>query len=339
MIRLAARPITSLADAYAQMQIAINLELATLPVYLYAKFSILAGTNEQAVADFTAIAHEEMSHLCLACNILNAIGGNPVLQPLKYPSAFPGDIGPPGGAPIVAHLLRFSEAAIDQGMAIEQPVKPIPVVEGAFLAAVTTETIGQFYAKLDAYLSGLPANAWHKDRNQIRDTQFFPGQIYRVSDYASAHHAISQIVSQGEGTPDVPLDFENELAHYYRFWSLKMGKQITKGKTKGSYVWGSAIVVDYNAVHPAIADPSAHDFSKESPEARSVQDACNEAYTKLIDALQLAFSGDPDQMGTAVRAMFDLRKSALAALAIPLASGDVAGPAFIYSKAAIGGAP
>ncbi|HEV2865882.1 MAG TPA: ferritin-like protein [Allosphingosinicella sp.] len=333
MIRLQAQPIATLDDARDQLQTAINLELATLPVYLYTKFSILPDTNAQATADLSAIVGEEMTHMCLACNVLNALGGTPQLQPLRYPSTMPGDIGTPGQPPLRVSLLRFSEAAMQQGMLIEQPVKPVPVMAGTAMlggdADPQTETIGEFYDKLDAFLATLPPDAWHANRNQIDDSQFFPGQIYAVNGYPDASRAISQIKSEGEGTPEVILDFEDELAHYYRFWSLSMKRQLTKGPD-GSYHWGAPIDVDFDASFPAIDNPSLYDFSHEPPAAQAAQAACNLAYAQLIDELQRTFSGEKDRLGAAVRAMFDLRKAAMVALRTPLLNGGVAGPAFLY---------
>ncbi|HYG49122.1 MAG TPA: ferritin-like protein [Allosphingosinicella sp.] len=338
MIRLQATPPTSVDDAIAMLQTAIGIEFGTLPPYLYAKFSILPGTNGAAVDRLGMIVGQEMIHLCLVCNIVNALGGTPKLVAPVYPCTL-GDIGPPGGDPLMIHLLPFGPDAMAQGMAIEEPeeVPPYEVV-GLLKAQGGAMTIGQYYAVIDAFLATLPASAWTPGNNQITDAQFFPGQLFAVNGYADAHLAIQQIVSEGEGAKDNPLDFQNELAHFYRFGELFYDKVLTKIPQEPGYQWGpEPLGVDWSAAYPAIPDPGSHDFSKDSAAAQSAQAACNAAYTGMIDALQLAVTGQAGQLGAAVRKMFDLRMAAMAALQIPLADGkSVAGPSFLYTPAASG---
>lgn len=335
MIRLRLKSIASVADARSMLQTAIGVELGTLPPYLYAMFSIPPGKNVAAAARIRSVAMQEMIHMCLACNILNAIGGKPVLTPPSYPGPLPGDIGPPGGKALTIHLLPFSVAAMEQGMAIEQPEKPIKIpVEGLFAAeAAPAVTIGQFYEALDKFLATLPASTWKPGRHQIDDSQFFAGQLFPINSYDDAHRAIDDIVSEGEGAADSPLDFQDEVAHYYRFGECYHNKVLTKAKNPKGYAYGpQSLGIDWKAVYPAIPDPGKHDFSKEPPAAQAAQAACNQAYTQMIDELRLAVTRQGGRLGNAVRAMFDLRTSAQVAMTTPLADKKlVAGPSFLYT--------
>src|SRR6478735_2879373 len=72
---------TSIEDAQDQLQIAIGVEFGTLPPYLYTMFSIPPEENVASAQLIKSVLMQEMVHMCLACNILNAIGGNPVLTP------------------------------------------------------------------------------------------------------------------------------------------------------------------------------------------------------------------------------------------------------------------
>jgi hypothetical protein len=191
---------------------------------------------------------------------------------------------------------------------------------------------------VDVFLATLPPSVWQPGRNQIDDDQFFAGQLFAVNNYADAHNAIRQIVSEGEGSKDDPLDFQNELAHYYRFGEIFYDKVLTKIPEDPGYQWGpDPLGVDWDAVYPAIADPQTHDFSKDSEAAQAAQAACNLAYSGMIDSLQQAVEGDQGQLGAAVRKMFDLRMAAMAALQIPLADGvSVSGPSFVYTPTAPG---
>lgn len=272
--------------------------------------------------------------MCLACNILNALGTDPVLTAPTYPGPLPGGISGGGKDPLIVHLLPFSKEAIAQAMSIEEPEDgPIdfPHERALAVAEPTFMTIGQFYDYLDGFLATLPASNWSPGRNQIDDRQFLPGQIFAVNGYADAHRAIQVIVSEGEGSKTTPLDFRGEIAHYYRFAEIFNNQILTKTQNPTGFSWSGTLGVDWDAVHPAIADPGSHDFSTDPPAARSAQDQCDEAFTRLVQELQKAFAGSPGRMGNAVRAMFDLRKAAKRALTIPLAvSGQVAGPSFRY---------
>lgn len=298
--------------------------------------TILPDTNKSALDRLDAIVRQEMVHMCLASNIMNAIGGTVQIHPPHYPGRLPGDIE----NDLIVHLLPFSREAMTQGMAIEEPSEPINPVQ--LLGAEMLEgevTIGEFYNRLDQSLSQLPDSDWIPHRNQIADDQFFPGQLFEVNNYADAHKAISQIVSEGEGTPVTPdnpgspLNFQNELAHYYRFWEMERNQVLMKNPDHPvGYAWGSPLGLDWTAVYPAIADPVLHDFTQDSAEAQQAQSDCNAAYSAMVDALTLAFQGSTGGLGVAVRSMFNLRMAAIHALSTPLANGQVSGPAFLYCK-------
>jgi Ferritin-like len=343
MIRLRLNKLSSVQDAQALLQTAIGVEFGTLPPYLYSLYSILPGQNPQAGQRIKSVVLQEMIHMCLACNILNALGGNPLLNPPTYPGPLPGDIGA-DGKPLIIHLLGFSSEAMQQGMAIEQPEDPPDFPVKALLdaePAAKAVTIGQFYEALDKFLATLPASDWTAHRNQIVDNQFFAGQLFAVNGYQDAHVAIQNIVSEGEGTKNDPLDFQHEIAHYYRFGEIYHNKVLTKANNPLHYSWGPApLGVDWAGAYPAITDPGSHDFSHDPPAARVAQDACNLAFSSMVDALQSAVTGSDGALGRAVRAMFDLRTAALHALTVPLADKSrVAGPAFLYKRSKQGVQP
>ena len=345
MIRLELDQLSDVTDAQSMLQKAIGVEFGTLPPYLYALYSIRPGTNPQAEQLIKSVALQEMVHMCLASNILNALGGSPQLNPQKYPGPLPGDIGP-DGTPLTLHIYPFSKQAMEQAMVIEQPEDPpdFPVRELMLAASPKRAvTIGQYYAALDNFLSTLPVTDWKPGRSQVVDNQFFPGQLFAINSYANAHKAIQEIVSEGEGsrqgTEYDPLDFQDDIAHYFRFGEISYDKVLTKDNDPRGYTWGpERLGVDWSGTYPAITDPAEHDFSKDPPEAQAAQKACNQAYSAMIAALQRALNGEDGALGEAVRAMFDLRMAALHAFTVPLADGHtVAGPSFIYTPIPTGG--
>jgi hypothetical protein len=322
------------------LQTAIGVEFGTLPPYLYALYSIPPGKNAESVHRIKSVVLQEMIHMCLACNMLNALGGNPVVSPQKYPGPLPGDIGP-DGQQLILHLYPFSAQAMTQAMAIEQPedVPDFPIQNLVAAAPTGAVTIGQFYTALDKFLATLPASDWTSGRNQIVDNQFFGGQLFAINAYPDAQKAIDQIVSEGEGLGNDPLDFQDELAHFYRFGEIFHEKVLTKADNKLHYAWGpEPLAVNWSDVYPAISDPAQHDFSREPAAAQAAQVACDTAYSTMVGQLQRAVTGHDGALGLAVRAMFDLRMAALKAFTVPLANGQVAGPAFVY-KTGSAGAP
>ncbi|WGS53294.1 ferritin-like protein [Paraburkholderia sp. D15] len=347
MIRLAVKKPTTIEDARSQLQTAIGVEFGTLPPYLYALYSIPPQTNPESNQLIRSVALQEMIHMCLACNILNALGGNPVIQVQQYPGPLPGDIGP-NNTPLTVHLYPFSKEALAQGMAIEEPVDPpdYQVMTATLLGETGPKavTIGEFYGALDLFLSTLPPTAWTPNRNQIVDNQFFPGQLYAVNNYADAHKAITQIVSEGEGTNEGtkkgskegtqynPIDFQDQPAHYFRFGEIFHERVLTKDLANPlGYTWGPArIEVTWPPAGHIMADPGQHDFSHEPPAAQAAQAACNQTFSLMIEALQRAVEGVEGALGEGVRHMFDLRMAALHAFTVPLNNGQVAGPAFLH---------
>lgn len=79
------------------LQVAIEIELYTIPPYLTALWSISDESNF-AVKSLRDIVRDEMAHVALVCNILTAIGGKPVLNASdsipKYPGPIPGNVNP-----------------------------------------------------------------------------------------------------------------------------------------------------------------------------------------------------------------------------------------------------
>jgi hypothetical protein len=62
------------------LQAALELEHAVIPPYLYALYS-LAPDGSRAVAKIIrSVVDKDMLHLTLAANLLNAVGGRPVLD-------------------------------------------------------------------------------------------------------------------------------------------------------------------------------------------------------------------------------------------------------------------
>lgn len=111
-----------------KVQTAIELEHATIPPYLTAMFS-LAGTQNDEIADLIkSVVIEEMLHLTIACNLLNAIGGSPVLNKKDFVPSYPGPLPGGVGGDLIVPIAKFSKELVkDVFMRIEQPEDPIDI--------------------------------------------------------------------------------------------------------------------------------------------------------------------------------------------------------------------
>ena len=90
------------------LQQAIMLEHSTIPAYLYALYSIKANSNALIRGLMQSVVVEEMLHMSLACNILNAIGGNPVIDDPGFLPRYPGPLPGAVETGLIVPLQAFS---------------------------------------------------------------------------------------------------------------------------------------------------------------------------------------------------------------------------------------
>ena len=185
MIRLQLTPLDSVEDAWSMLQTAIGVEFGTLPPYLYAMFSIPPGENVAAANLIKSVLMQEMIHMCLACNILNALGGTPQARPRRSIPARCPATSARRAASALDHpaCCRLSEEAMKQGMDIEQPedIPDYPVSRCSRRRRRRAHRHDRPVLRRARRLPRtLPASAWQPDRNQITDDQFFPGQLFAI---------------------------------------------------------------------------------------------------------------------------------------------------------------
>src|SRR3954463_797430 len=105
-------PIATLDDLREHLQWAIELEHATLPPYLCALYSLDPETNPEAIKAVGGVFVEEMLHLALAANLLNAVGGHPRLDTPRMLPPYPRRL-PHGDPSLELSLLPFGPEALD----------------------------------------------------------------------------------------------------------------------------------------------------------------------------------------------------------------------------------
>src|SRR5665213_1562634 len=112
--------ISTLETLREHVQGALELEHSTLPPYLCALFSIHAGSNLESVEIIKSVFIEEMLHLALAANVLNAIGGSPTLNEPGFVPNYPAAL-PHSDNSFVVPLAPFAPATIETFMRVERP--------------------------------------------------------------------------------------------------------------------------------------------------------------------------------------------------------------------------
>ena len=104
------------------LQTALQIEYSTIPIYHTALATIKQSYNLEIHAIIKNILIQEMMHLSLVANILNAVGGEPSLYSndffTRYPSRLPGGLHPD----LVVPMEKLSLSLIRNiFMKIEQP--------------------------------------------------------------------------------------------------------------------------------------------------------------------------------------------------------------------------
>lgn len=333
------------------LEAAVKLELSTIPPYLCALYSIHPEGNDEAKLVIRSVVVEEMLHMVLAANVLNAIGGEPRVAGPEHAPRYPHEL--PDG--VVIDLLPFSPAAIAAFLKVENPEHdhhPIdpdhplvadrrsePHVSPVAQALDRPGTIGAFYGEIEEGLRQAAEEVGEErlfsgdPSRQVSREYYYAGggQSLEVGDLASALGALQEIVEQGEGDMGSIYDDDGDLAHYYRFQQLSHNRAYQPSDDPQTPT-GGPMGVDYEAVYPMIANPRNEDYPDR--ELLAASDAANRTWSKLLLQIEDSFNGNPSALVPAVHSMFKLRDQALVLLANPLPDhpGRHAGPTFEWSQ-------
>jgi hypothetical protein len=296
----------------ASLQLAIRLELATIPVYLCGMWSVIDPSHDVRRYIKTIVV-EEMLHMGWACNMLTTLGGGPVFNTAdtapRYPGRLPGGVRPD----MRVWLAGFSRAmARGVYMEIETPQhEPVTRFFGE-----EYPTIGAFYNALRDAFRRVPPGAVTGER-QLSSPMLGLTPICSVED---ACEAIRIIREQGEGTEQDPFPPEdpNSRAHYYRFAEMYYGQKLVKSCDGWDYT-GDPV-------------PLPHAFPMaEVPEGGYPESRCfDKLYTRILDDLQAAWTnGEQWRLDCAVQQMKALEGPARELMQQPLPTqAGTLGPSF-----------
>lgn len=278
--------IADMLDLKAALQLAMQLEFATIPPYLCAQWSIKRDPDK-VEGVIHRIVSEEMVHLGLAGNLLTAIGGVPRVATEdfvpNYPlDRLPGDIKQ--DLPIDLRPLDFRQ--LEVFMQIEYPhFPPIALARGTAPA-----TIGDFYNTVIA--------GFQTVRPEIQ-TDAYAVSIFgaeRIRDLATAIATLERIKSEGEGLEDSPEEPSSQytvLAHYYAFKELYKQRRLVE--KDGKWVFeGDSIVL-----------PDVYQFTSEAPDSAA---GFSQIFSRLLCDLEDCWT---DGRALNVSRMFELKASGI----------------------------
>jgi hypothetical protein len=155
------------------LEVALALEHALLPPYLYAYYSLDrdGSTNEEVKRLLKTVAVDEMTHMALVANVLNAIGGAPAIDAPAFVPRYPATL--PGG--VAVPLAPFS----------------LELARSVFLATASSGAVEAFYGAIIAAIQAAGASIFTGDP----DNQAAGIVPVKVTDVASALVALGRIVN------------------------------------------------------------------------------------------------------------------------------------------------
>ncbi|MGH1334672.1 MAG: ferritin-like domain-containing protein [Aureispira sp.] len=308
-----------LEELFALLQKAVELEFATIPPYLTAAFSLCAQNNRSSFQIIHSVYMEEMLHMVLAANIMNAIGGQVKLKKENIPTyplrlEFQGKEFKDRAFDI--NLERFSKSAIDTFMQIELPDGwNEPSLKARSVVEVPGYTIGEFYKEIELKLKELCEDIGEEKvfigdpSHQIGPDFYWSGggKPFEVHTLEDALEAIEVIVEQGEGANlDSVLDSdhiffgqEEEVGHFFRFNEILEGRKYKDNDDPRKPPTGDPFLVEWDQVYPIKMNCKAADF-KNTPQLDRLNEHFNQHFTLMIKGIELAFNGQPKSLYSAI---------------------------------------
>ena len=355
----------SLRNLREDLQQALILELSTIPPYATACYSIKEQgqydrsepeiVNAEPIEVIRQVMVEEMLHMVLVANVLNAVGGSPTLKgrgtvPTYPRHLLPGKGSSPGKGPMV-HLRRFTPEQVRSFREIERAP---PDWENA--AKGDYRTIGGFYYWIGKQIEKAcdehgAENVFTGDESrQIGSGDYYGagGEVIGIVGLPDerkelALHAIKEIMDEGEGAAHGGAACDNDripapegeerwdIAHYFKFNEILHSRYYRATDHLGDPPSGGDLIVDWTAVWPMKDDPKSEDY-REHAEIAALSERFNITYSRLLNGLDAAFNGEKHRLAEVVPLMYRLKDEAQRLIRVPLpgGSGETAGPTWEY---------
>ena len=223
---------------------AAELEHGIMCCYLFPAFSMKRGVEEGISEEqlgfvrrwrrtILQMSVEEMLHMCLACNLLTAVGGAPHLRrpnlpvsPKAYPPSFKLELVPFCRQSLENFIFIERPEDLEPGAGastgLGSPFPPPPKLSDIFSSAREYQNQGRLYRGIEDGLQYL-SQKYGEDRlflgppkAQIGGVYFILPGLNPVIDLTSAEAALQGIIVQGEGGRGVSKD-----SHHGRFVAIQ----------------------------------------------------------------------------------------------------------------------
>jgi hypothetical protein len=281
------------------LQVAVELELSTIPPYLCAWWSV-KDRRSDAARLIRRVIDDEMFHLGVACNLLVAVGGRPRMRAgaPTYPGPLPGGVHPG----VTVYLSGLTQSFVhDVMMAIEAPDDPLSRDRG------NSPSVGDFYT---AVLKSFWLVSPHLSTRGQLETRIGSDDLRPVRTLLDVERAIDVVREQGEGTGSSPADSfaDDHPAHYYAFSEIYHGRQL-RVTDRGWTFTGAR--VPFPDTRPMARVP-ARGWSRTPTPVRRLLHQFDTTYTTVLTSLDAAWAGGGLRaLGAAVHAMRGLEEPAL----------------------------
>jgi hypothetical protein len=290
----AQRPIDTVEQLRNHLHQAAALELSTIPLYLYAAYSIQTQSYSRwspgmsAVRTIRSVVIEEMLHLCLARNLLVAIGGEIRFYDRDFIPVYPA----PMLHRVPTLMLQLEPCSPTLMQDVFMPLE-LPAKADAPSQPDSYNTIGQFYAAIVDGFKRLESELFAEPHADLQYDKAYwnqdgGGAPFAVTNLQTALEAITTIVEQGEGAApgddEVPLSPADPVAGLEEFSHYAKFSRIAAGIDGLGTVW------------PVPTNPTRADFSGSAEELATLFDAAYCYVLCMIDALY-ALSTDTRQPG------------------------------------------
>lgn len=311
------KPIKTVQSLASHLHVAGQVELSTIPLYLFTAYSIRTkgysqwSPPEGALRTLIGVAIEEMLHLVLVRNLMVAIGWGDQIRFYdekfipEYPSYMLNR-----KEPLLLQLRRLSTEHVQTFIDLEKPdkVKPEDLLLGAgkeidpSLVGQYT-SLGAFYRKIEEGFTYLypKDDIWSGaqiDKQYLRGfwNQFGAGKPIRVNSLKTALQALTIIIDQGEGStqdhktvpkrPDDPTLGQEEYSHYWKFVRIKKGIEgIGAGDGGKGYDFG---IDSPMATWPVVDNPKVGNYL-DNPPVLALMKLFNAAYCYMLCILDELF--------------------------------------------------
>ncbi|MER5936163.1 ferritin-like protein [Streptomyces sp. NPDC001928] len=298
------------------LQVAVGLELSTIPPYLCGWWSVKDQRSEVARM-LRRIVGDEMYHLGIVCNLLVAVGGRPQIKAAApvYPGPLPGGVR----AGVTVYLSGLTKPFVrDVMMAIEAP-------EVSLARSVASPTVGEFYdGLLGAFRAVRPDLSTREQVTQHIDSD----ELRPVRSLDDVEHAIEVIREQGEGTDSSPTDSfsDDRPAHYYAFGEIYHGRELRETDDGWRFVGPP---VPFPEVRPMAPVPVGG-WRNTPAHVGGLLFRFDAMYSTVLDSLDAAWAGGGHRtLGAGIRTMRGLEKPAVELMETGLPSGrGTYGPQF-----------